>query len=127
MNAILGLQLTLATGLSFIGGFMALGYGIFAGTGWGFVVSVWLFLNAHIGWRALGMGIGVVGVRHNGEGAISLAVLTNLGIGVSMILAPPKYSSLWGLLTPLAILIVTITLQVLYEWFLNLVNAQSKR
>lgn len=127
MNALLGMALLLSVGASFLGIFAAIAGTFLSLGGWGFAISLWFLLNANTGWKALKNGIGALGITHNVEGAIALAVFTNAIVGVGLCIEPPRYSSWWGLLTPFVFLFTTLVLQVTYEPCLNLINSKSKR
>ncbi len=127
MNALLGMMLVLSTGISFLAIFYALWLALFNEVSWAWPVAVWFFLNANSGWRFLKGGIGITGVRHNGEGAAAWATTTMITFGLQMLNSPPIYSAWWGLLVLIVYLVLMLALQILFELLLDIINKSSKR
>lgn len=126
MNAILGMQLVLSVGVSFISSIVMLFLIFFGWGGWGLALAVWFALNASTGWGALKNGIGAVGVRNNAEGALAMCIFTWTVLGILLAIDPPKYSSLWALLMPL-MLIPQIAIQFFYQKLLDFVYPDMKK
>lgn len=126
-GSVLGLQLVLSVGASFVGAWVALAMTFFAYGWWGIPIWFWLLLNSSTGWRALQAGIGTFGVRNNGEGALAMAVFTNLLLALQLLWRKPDYSPWWGVLCPVAYMLLTMILMGIYAFLLNIVNPDGKR
>ncbi len=127
LGSILGLQLVLSVGASFVGAWVALAMVFFSYGWWGLPIGCWLLINANTGWRALQSGVGTFGVRTNGEGALALAVFTNLLLALQLLWRKPDYSAWWGALCPVAYLLLTMILMGIYAFLLAFVNPEGKR
>ena len=125
-GSVLGLQLVLSVGASFVGAWVALAMTFSAYGWWGIPIWFWLLLNSSNGWRALQAGIGAFGVRNNGEGALGLAVFTNLLLALQLLWRRPDYSPWWGVLCPVAYTGLTMILMGIYAFLLNIVNPDGK-
>jgi hypothetical protein len=127
--AALGMALLLSVGALALGAVASLVAVVFGfPLGWAIVLALYCTAFAQSGWRGLSGGMGVTGLRHNGDAAFALLHAIALAVGVAIALSsiPNEHSALWGLTLPLAFL-AGILVQITLEALLNVVNASGRR
>lgn len=110
---LLGLVLWACVGLSGIAVVAALIMSFTAEIGgWGFALALWFVLTTITGFKFMKMAMRDV---ERGFLAGVLVTLTLVIVGVRLLFNPPSYSAWWGLLTPIAFIIVSSLLAVFYS------------
>lgn len=127
--AALGMALLLSVGalaLGTVGALVAIAFGF--PSGWAIVLALYCIAFAQSGWRGLSGGMGVGGLRHNGDAAFALLHVFALALGIVLAASriPYQRSAIWGIALPLVFL-VAILLQMALEGILNILNPAGRR